>query len=52
MDVEDVKGFYYDVMRMAGGIIISNPGTQIFKSKIAERSTNPFNSTVFPERME
>ena len=38
MDVEDVKASYYDVMRMAGEIVISNPGTQIFKSKIDKRS--------------
>ena len=37
MDVEDVKASYYDVMRMAGELVISNPGTQIFKSKIDER---------------
>ena len=34
MNVEDVKASYYDVMRMAGEIVISKPGTQIFKSKI------------------
>ena len=38
MDVEDVKASYYDVMRMAGEIVISNPRTQIFKSRIDERS--------------
>ena len=37
MDVEDVKASYYDVMRMAGELVISNPGTQIFKSKIDDR---------------
>ena len=31
MDVKDVRASYYDVMRMAGEIVISNPGTQIFK---------------------
>ena len=36
MNVEDVKASYYDVMRMAGEIVISKPGTQIFKSKIDE----------------
>ena len=37
MDVEDVKASYYDVMRMGGEIVISNTGTQIFKSKINDR---------------
>ena len=37
MDVKDVRASYYDVMRMAGEIVISNPGTQIFKSKIDDR---------------
>ena len=37
MDVEDVKASYYDVMRMAGEMVISNPGTQIFKSKVDDR---------------
>ena len=31
MDVEDVKASYYDVMRMVGKLVISNPGTQIFQ---------------------
>ena len=37
MDVEDVKASYYDVMRMAGEIVISNPETQTFKKKIDDR---------------
>ena len=37
MDVEDVKASYYDVMKKAGELFISNPGTQIFKSKIDDR---------------
>ena len=37
MDVEDVKASYHDVMRMAGEIVISNPGTQTFKKKIDDR---------------
>ena len=37
MDVEDVKVSYYDVMRMAGKIVISNPGTQTFKKRIDDR---------------
>ena len=37
MDVKDVKASYYDVMRMAGEIIISSPGTQIFKSNVDDR---------------
>ena len=28
MDVEDVKASYFDIMRMAGEIVILNPGTQ------------------------
>ena len=38
MDVEDVKASYFDVMRMAGEIVISKPGTQIFKKKVDERA--------------
>ena len=37
MDVEDVKASYYDVMRMSGELVISDPGTQISKSKIDDR---------------
>ena len=37
MDVEDVKASYYDIMRMAGELVISNPGTQTFKSRIDDR---------------
>ena len=38
MDIEDVTASYFDVMRMAGEIVISNPGTQIFKKKVDERA--------------
>ena len=38
MDVEDVKASYFDIMRMAGEIVISNPGTQIFKKRVDERA--------------
>ena len=37
MDVEDVKASNYDVMRMARELVISNPGTQIFKTRIDDR---------------
>ena len=38
MDVEDVKASYFDIMRMVGEIVISNPGTQIFKKRVDERA--------------
>ena len=38
MDVEDVKASYNDIMRMAGKIVISNPGSQIFKKKVDDRA--------------
>ena len=37
MDVEDVKVSCYDIMRMAGKMVISNPGTQTFKKRIDDR---------------
>ena len=38
MDVEDVKASYYDVMRMAGKIVIERPGIQVFKTRIDDRA--------------
>ena len=38
MDMEDVKASYYDIMRMAGEIVISSHGTQIFKKRVDDRA--------------
>ena len=38
VDGEDVKASYYDIMRMAGEIVIANPGIQVFKSRIDDRA--------------
>ena len=43
MDGEDVNASYYEVMRMAGKIVISNPGTQIFKKRIDDRAVPDIN---------
>ena len=36
MDVEDVKVSYYDVMRMAGELVITDPGIQTFSPERIE----------------
>ena len=43
MDVEDVKASYLDIMKMAGEIVISNPGTQIFKKRVDDRAVPGIN---------